>query len=181
MFRSGKKPRQAGSPSDNPLAKRVVRGDDSPTEPLKPSSHTRTNIDPTEAATRLIGSSDDARLAPGDPPVAILLLIGGPGKGRLVTLGYGMNHLGRGPDQRVRLDFGDEQISRSQHATLTYDRDGKRFFLQHGGGASLTYHDGAPVLEPLEIVDGARIRLGETELLFRTLVGPDFDWIIASP
>lgn len=181
MLISGKKSQQPDNTSNNPLARRVVHGDDSPTEPLQPTSHDGSSIDPAEAATRLIGTSNDNTLASEDPPVATLLVIAGPGAGRLVTMGYGMNHLGRGPDQRVRLDFGDEQISRNKHATLTYDRDGKRFFLQHGGGASLTYHDDTPVLEPLEIVDGARIRVGETELLFRTLIGPDFDWIIASP
>ena len=190
MFRSSKKPPKspanktsqitAGDPPDNARARRVVRGDDSPTVPLDPPPGPAGAIDPAEAATRLLHHSDDDTGTLADPPVAILLIIAGPGKGHLAPVGFGMNPLGRGPDQRVRLDFGDERISRSAHAALTYDGDGKRFYLRHGGGASLTYHNGAPVLEPVEIADGARIRLGETELLFRTLVGPDFDWVTAT-
>lgn len=180
MFRPTKKSHKPGVPPadtvDNPLARRVIRGDDSPTVPL---DGTAGAIDPSEAATRLLNQADDAH-ALTDPPVAMLLIIAGPGKGHLAPVGFGMNPVGRGPNQRIRLDFGDERISRSTHAALTYDSDGKRFYLQHGGGASLTYHNGAPVLEPVEIVDGARIKLGETELLFRALVGPDFDWVTAS-
>jgi hypothetical protein len=176
MFKSRKKP---GKPAENPLARRVVRGDDSPTEPLEDAAGGA--IDPGEAATRLLDDGNGAAAALADPPVAVLLIIAGPGQGKLLTMGYGMNTLGRGHDQRIALDFGDERISRSAHASLTYDGKGRRFYLQHGGGASLTYHDDAPVLEPLEIVSGARIRVGETELLFRALVGPDFDWNTASP
>lgn len=188
MFRSGKKPPKdrkkvaaPGDKADNPLARRVVRGDDSPTIPLDNAHEAQQGVDPAEAETRLINNPAEAGSTLADPPVAILLIVAGPGKGKLLTVGYGMNTLGRGPDQRIRIDFGDERISRSSHSALTYDGEGKRFYLQHGGGASLTYHNGTPVLEPLEISDGTRIRVGETELLFRALVGPDFDWVIASP
>jgi len=177
MFKPRKKSRiPSKKASDNPLARRVARGDDSPTVPLEATSAARERVDPSEAATRLINSGDGDTQHPGDPPVAVLLIIGGPGKGELFRVGYGMNSLGRGPDQRVSLDFGDERISRSTHAALTYDGEGKRFYLQPGGGAALTYQGDAPVLEPVEVVDGARIRLGATELLLRILIGKDFDW-----
>ncbi|MEM1412252.1 MAG: FHA domain-containing protein, partial [Pseudomonadota bacterium] len=51
-----------------------------------------------------------------------------------------------------------------------------QFFLQHGGGKGVTYLNGSALLEPTTLESGDRILLGATELLFRPLVGEDFDW-----
>lgn len=189
MFKR-RKPRDPEK-DDNPLASRVVRGDDSPTEPLEPSGPPGAPGSPrpgTEAPTRRVEPGPDAPTrimenpsgAPAgdtaDPPVGALLVIDGPGFGGIVTFGYGMNTLGRGPQARIRLDLGDERISREDHARITFDPESGRCFLQHGGGPNLTYHGDAPVLEPVELADGDRIRVGDTILLLRLLVGPDFDW-----
>lgn len=174
MFRK-KRPTPPGD-DENPLASRVGAGDDRPTVPLDadPEAPTR-RLDPeTDAPTRLLGPAGDGPMA--DPPVGVLLILSGPGQGRLLAVGYGMNALGRDPGSRIRLDFGDERISRAAHARLSYDPESGRFFLQHGGGANLTYLNGAPVLEPAPLRSGDRLRLGDTELLFRPLVGEDFDW-----
>ncbi len=168
----------------NPLARRVGRGDDRPTQELDPANAGLRQAPPEardplrdEEATRLITPPVSGGESTGeDPPVAILLVIAGPGKGRLLEIGYGRNSLGRETGERVRLDFGDARISRQGHAIITYDERGRRFYLQHGGGAALTYHGEAPVLEPVTLSDGDRITLGDTQLLFRALVGDDFDW-----
>ena len=83
-----------------------------------------------------------------NPVVGWLVVIGGPGRGQVRPVGYGSNTLGRGEDSRVRLDFGDEQISREAHAVVTYDGRGRKFYLQHGGGTNLTYLGDEPVLVP---------------------------------
>ena len=83
-----------------------------------------------------------------DPAVGWLIVVCGPGKGRVCQLGYGTNTLGRGRNSRVRLDFGDVRISRDGHATVTYDSRGRKFYLQHGGGKNLTYLGEEPVLTP---------------------------------
>jgi len=165
---------------DNPLASRVVRGDDSPTEPVdaEDGSPTRRLETSADAPTRLLndspaGGTDDPM---ADPPVGVLLVVTGPGRGRLLHLGLGVNELGRSTDARVALDFGDGRISRRDHARVTYDPEGRRFYLQHGGGPNLTYLDEAPVLEPVVLPDGARLRVGDTVLLFRALAGENFDW-----
>lgn len=192
LFKRGKR-RPEATPARNPLASRLDLGDDSPTDPADDdaagpraprggeapattSAGTPGTIGP-EAATRIVSppsGADDAGVA--DPPVGVLLIVAGPGTGRVLTFGHGMNAIGRGADQRVRLDFGDPRISRERHALVTYDGQGRRFYLQHGGGASLTYLRGEPLLEPANLEDGDRIVLGDTELLFRPLVGDDFDW-----
>lgn len=111
-----------------------------------------------------------------DPVVGWLVVVAGPGKGRALQLGYGANTLGRGNTDRVSLNFGDERISRSGHATVTYDPRGRRFYLQHGGGTNLTYLGEQPVLAPTELPALSHIILGDTTLRFVPLCGEDFDW-----
>ena len=60
-----------------------------------------------------------------DPPVGWLVVVRGPGQGHVVTMGNGSNSLGRDPGERVCVDFGDETISRSGHAIITYDPQGQ--------------------------------------------------------
>jgi hypothetical protein len=111
-----------------------------------------------------------------EPVVGWLVVIDGPGRGQSLKLGYGVNTIGRGPDARVSLDFGDEEISRSGHAMLTYDTKGRKFYIQHGGAANLTYLGDVPVLQPHEIKGREIIGIGNTRLIFVPFCGPDFEW-----
>ena len=136
-----------------------------------------------EPKTQLMGArrsaaSEGAAKKDGmdDPVVGWLVVVDGPGKGISVTLGYGMNSIGRSATDRVALDFGDQQISRSSHAVVTYDPRGRKYFVQHGGGKNLTYIGDQPVLTPLELKGGEEILLGDTKLRFVPFCGKDFDW-----
>ena len=111
-----------------------------------------------------------------DPVVGWLVVVEGPGKGRSVQLGYGSNSLGRGATDRVKLDFGDDQISRNGHAVVTYDPRGRKFYVQHGGGTNLTYLGDRPVLTPTELPALSHINIGNTVLRFVPLCGAEFDW-----
>lgn len=111
-----------------------------------------------------------------DPPVGWLVVVKGPGQGRSVTIGNGMNPIGRDHAERICVDFGDATISRHGHAVITYDPKGKQFYIQHGGGKNLTYMDDAPVLVPTELQGFSKIVMGETVLLFVPLCGERFDW-----
>lgn len=111
-----------------------------------------------------------------DPVVGWLVVIAGPGRGNTLTLGYGLNGIGRGPRARVQVDFGDLEISRDQHAVITYDPKGRRFYLQHGGGTNLTYLKQQPVLMPTELKGDEVIVIGQTRLRFVPLCGAAFDW-----
>ena len=142
----------------------------------------------SEEKTRVVGrrpgrkeksDSQDRKEEAGameDPISGWLVVVGGPGKGRALTLGYGANSIGRGDTNRVRLDFGDDQVSRGTHATVTYDPRGKRFYVQHGGGTNLTYLDDEPVLTPTDLPALNHISLGDTVLRFVPLCGDEFDW-----
>ena len=126
--------------------------------------------DPSAAASSSGGDAMD------DPTVGWLIVVDGPGKGNVRSLGYGMNKIGRGADQRVVLDLGDEDISRDCHATVTYDPRGRTYFLQHGGGTNLTYLDNSPVLTPVDLKAEAQFTVGSTTLRFVPLCGVGFDW-----
>ena len=138
--------------------------------------------------TRLVGGrrrqADRDRLqeqadktdAMDDPVVGWLVIIQGPGKGRALKLGYGANSIGRGEVNRISLDFGDDQISRDQHTTVTYDPRGKKFYVQQGSGTNLTYLNDQPVLSPTELSTGNDITLGNTVVRFVPFCGQEFDW-----
>ncbi|MEE4376583.1 MAG: FHA domain-containing protein [Candidatus Competibacteraceae bacterium] len=111
-----------------------------------------------------------------DPVVGWLVITEGPGRGRVLNLGYGLNSIGRGPKVRAQLDFGDLEISRNGHAAIVYDPRGRRFYLQHGGGTNLTYLNDQPVLAPQELTGHEIILIGQTQLHFVPFCGPDFDW-----
>ena len=105
-----------------------------------------------------------------------IVVVGGPGQGHALPLGTGMNSIGRGPDARVRIDFGDDEISRSDHARLAYDPRRRLFHLSHGAGANLTYLNGEVVMAPSEIESGATIEIGATTLRFQAFCSKEFDW-----
>ena len=167
------------SDSDNPLARRFGEGDDSPTVRLDDDDDTASAGH--DARTRIIAESHletgTAESGPmNDPPAGLLVVVAGPGKGHLLPFGYGMNGIGRDPGMRVVLDFGDERVSRENHAMVTFDSRAGKFYIQHGGGSNLTYLGEEPVLTPQELSHRDRIRLGDTELMFIALCDGDFDW-----
>ena len=120
------------------------------------------------------GRAEDDPMA--DPPVGWLAIVDGPGKGRVATLGIGVNSIGRDSAERVSLDHGDAMISRTNHAAITYDPRGRKFYVQHGGGTNLTYVDDEPVLAPRELEPLAHVQMGNTVLRFVPLCGAGFAW-----
>ena len=166
-------PRKAGIGSGDRL--------EAPTVPLDDSGRVG------EVRTRIIRPrrGDDQADAPAaakgddpmrDPPVGWLVVVRGPGKGRVLTLGNGMNVIGRGAACRVRMDFGDDSISRTNHARVAYEPRQRRFLLSHGDGSNLTYVNREVVMGSLEIESGAMIEVGETTLRFQALCSREFDW-----
>ena len=145
----------------------------------------RDRVEPQDQATRVVGAHKRGRSAAGgaqdedpmaDPPVGWLAVVGGPGKGRVLRLGNGLNIIGRSAEMRVSLDFGDANISRVNHARIVYEPRERRFLLMHGDGTNLTYLNGELVMASVEIASGNEIQLGDTTLRFQALCGPEFDW-----
>ena len=109
-------------------------------------------------------------------PVGWVVVIEGPGRGSCFSLTTGMAQIGRGEDQTIRLDFGDNAISRNNHAAIVYDPAERKFLLGHGGKANIVRLNGQPVISNENLNDGDRIHLGETTLMLKTLCCADFDW-----
>lgn len=129
--------------------------------------------------TRLIGSTidkDDKLQSAQDPVVGWLVIITGPGLGHAFQIGYGNNPIGRSDHNRISLPFNDDQISRVNHATVSYDPKGRKFYIQPGTGTNLTYLDESPVMQPTELTSGHDITIGSTTLRFTAFCGETFDW-----
>ena len=168
--------------------------DSETTDPASAGARAETALsDDGSPATQIIGArkrssgtkSEEKASSPGssdrsepmeDPVVGWVVVVDGPGQGASLTLGYGMNSIGRAPSERICLDFGDNQISRTNHAALTYDPRGKKYFVAHGGGKNLTYLGDEPVLMPVELKGGEEIMIGDTKLRFVPFCGAEFDW-----
>ena len=178
---------RAGAGADEPTA--VEGRDGTSTKATEPGFAGRRSILGVEVGgfeetrTRRAGPSSPSAIerpgesSGGDPGFVVgwIVIVEGPGRGASRPLGYGMSAIGRGESASVRLDFGDDEISRT-HCQIAYDHRNRKFFLQHGGGQNLTYLGDDPVLAATELTAGARITLGRTVLQFVPLCGPSFDW-----
>ena len=122
--------------------------------------------------TQFIRSGD----TDADPVAGWLVVVKGPGRGGFRPIYVGMNSIGRETNQRISLSFGDDMISREEHAFIAYDEEARQFYLQHGGKANLVRLAGRPVLSPTELQPYDLIRIGKTTLRFIPLCGPDFAW-----
>ena len=127
---------------------------------------------PAPAKTMMVRAVD----VQTDPVAGWVVVVKGPGRGDFRPIYVGMNAIGRAPGQRVSLPFGDDAISREEHAFITYDEESRRFYIQHGGKANLIRVGAQPVLVPTELKANDRIRIGKTTLRFVPCCGPDFSW-----
>ena len=152
--------------------------------PLAP----RRNVRVARVRTRIMGfganasandmfdvASDDAS-GSLDFPVGWLVVTQGPGRGKSFTLQNVVSTIGRGLDQTITLNFGDDTISRSNHAAVAFDDQMNACFLGYGGKANLVRLNGRPVLTTEQLAHGDLIRIGETDLRYVALCGPDFVW-----
>ena len=110
-----------------------------------------------------------------DPPVGWVVIVRGPGRGVVATLGSGRNPVGRGAESRIRLDYGDTTISR-EHTVIVYEPKQRNFHLLPGDGRNLTYVDEEPVLQPRELAGLEQLQVGDTVLRFVPLCGDGFSW-----
>lgn len=120
-----------------------------------------------------------AGTAAGDalsPVVGWLVIVDGPGRGRSIELGYGMNIVGRSAGNRVVLDFGDDQISGDDHFRIAYDGSHRQFHLVPGRGTNLVYVGESPLLAPMALIAGSELAVGSTRLRFVPLCGESWDW-----
>lgn len=167
---------------NDPVKTRLVRRDEDQKIPARPSApaveelnRTRMIMRPTPTTTasapEVRSGSDTDRLV-----VGWLVVVNGPGRGRFASIYDGLNSIGRGPNEATILNFGDDGISREQHAFITYDYKTRLFYLQHGGKAGIVRLNDQPVLQPMILNDRDVISISQTTLRFVAFCGPHFDW-----
>jgi hypothetical protein len=112
-----------------------------------------------------------------DPVVGWLVVVGGPGLGAFRPIYEGNNSIGRGPRQRIPIDFGDNMISAEEQAYIRYDSVERSFLLVPNLTKTnvVAVNDirptGAVKLEAMDM-----ITMGRTQLAFVPFCGADFDW-----
>ncbi|MGZ2257333.1 FHA domain-containing protein [Roseobacter sp. A03A-229] len=125
-----------------------------------------------------IGATEGATASPQNEkfPVGWLVVVEGPGVGHSFSIFTGASMIGRGDDQVIKLDFGDNSISRHNHAAIAYDEEQNKFYIGHGGKSNIIRRNARPVLSTEELHHADLIRIGETTLRFVALCGSDFKW-----
>ncbi len=112
-----------------------------------------------------------------DPIVGWLVVVGGPGLGAYRPIFEGNNAVGRGPDQRIPIDFGDNTISSTEQAYIRYDSMDRSFlFVPNLAKTNVVAVNnrkptGAVKLEHMDV-----ITMGRTQLAFVPFCGEEFDW-----
>ena len=107
--------------------------------------------------------------APASNPFARLVIIGGPGAGNIRPIYPGLNAVGREASNRVPLDFGDDTISRRQHALIVVDAVTGTMQIRDGGKINPIVVNGAIISGQAALTFGDTIELGTTTLLVQSL------------
>jgi type III secretion system (T3SS) inner membrane Yop/YscD-like protein len=109
-----------------------------------------------------LDTEDKGTQLPGRQVLAKIMVLDGPGAGTSLAVYSGDNAIGRSPENRIALAFGDEAIHRVGHAWITA-RDGK-FSIEHGGKSNPLYVNGEKVSDRRPIGLGDQIKVGATTL-----------------
>jgi FHA domain len=109
-------------------------------------------------------------------PVAWLVVVDGPGRGASYALHDGVSRIGRGDDQTVCLNFGDNSISRENHLSIAYDAEQNAFYIGQSGRSNIVRLNNKPLLSTEQVRNGDQIRVGETTLRLAALCSEDFSW-----
>jgi len=168
LYRGFKKSGSSPSPPAEPT-RRIARPEAAKRSRLKGTPATNS------MAARPAAAAGDAL---SSLVVGWLVIIAGPGRGKVLPLGYGVNDLGQGAGARLRLDFGDESIIHENQAAIIYTMRSRRFYLQ--SVATGTWLDGRMIRESVELKGNETLQIGQTRLRFVPLCGSGFDWCAGS-
>ena len=89
----------------------------------------------------------------------MVTIVEGPGTGNSFAIYSGDNAIGRGPQNRIELNFGDETIHREPHAWINAEE--KSFIVQYGGKTNPVHVNGRRVEGIHSLAIGDRISKGQ--------------------
>lgn len=95
-----------------------------------------------------------------------LTVVEGAAAGQSANVYSGTNQIGRGSDMRVQLNFGDDTISRQQHAVITFDAAKGEARIYDGGKPGGVWVNDSRVTGDTDIKFGDTVKLGDTVLRF---------------
>lgn len=110
-----------------------------------------------------------------EPVVGWLVCIRGEYHGASFNLKSGRNSIGRALTMDIAL-AQEKSVSRERHASVTFDPQQKKFFVQSGENRGLTYVNGELLMSFKELNPYDVISLGACKLMFLPLCGENFDW-----
>jgi hypothetical protein len=183
-------PAASGSPVTQQTAAEAVREAKAPARSHYEAGEPTTRVvrGKTPEAAAVAGASAKTQVVRGkpkvarssfdqDPVVGWLVVVGGPGLGSFRPIYEGNNAIGRGSDQRIPIDFGDNTISSAEQAYIRYDSMDRSFlFVPNLSKTNVVAINnkkptGAVKLEQMDV-----IMMGRTQLAFVPFCGDEFDW-----
>lgn len=112
-----------------------------------------------------------------DPVVGWLVITGGPGLGAFRPVFEGNNTIGRAPNSRIPLDFGDDSISFEEQAYIRYDGTDRGFlFVPNMSKTNVVSVNAKRPTTAIDLAAMDVIIMGRTQLVFMPFCGPEFDW-----
>ena len=142
-------------------------GSEAPTRPMDEGTS-------SGAKTRWIGEHEGGGDPSIEPVVGWLVVIEGPGKGAFRPLADGFSKIGRGPDQHVTLDFGDNKISNDKHFEIGYDDKQRTFVVIRGESRNPVRLNDKMLASEADLHHGDKLEVGDTTLMFVPFCAPEF-------
>lgn len=115
-----------------------------------------------------------------EPVVGWLVCIEGIQMGKDYKIRKGSNFIGRSEEMDISI-AGDNTISKTNHASITYDPKMRKFTIAPGESGGLIYLSNQekkdePVLNAEELSAFDVIEIGKSKFIFINLCGPNFNW-----
>lgn len=143
---------------------------------MKKAGSQKSAPEPEKDDTKTIAFWDRNSDTQTEPVVGWLVCIKGGSAGNSYELRTGANKVGRLENYNDVVISGDMQISGKEHLVITFEPKKRKFYLQQGGGMSLSYLNGALLNGSAVLGDRDRIELGSSTLVFVPLCGDGFGW-----
>lgn len=166
------KPQEKHMEFDGTNTTRIVRGGPKASGPAEPAAD-------ESARTQLVRGRQPLKRGQFvvDPVVGWLVVTGGPGLGAYRPVFEGNNAIGRSPDSRIPIDFGDEAISSEEQAYIRYDSNDRGFlFVPNMSKTNVVSVNNKRPTSAVELAAMDVIVMGRTQLVFMPFCGQEFDW-----
>lgn len=110
-----------------------------------------------------------------EPVVGWIICVEGEYMGESFQLKSGRNNIGRSLAMDIAL-AKEKSVSRERHASITYEPNKMKFYIQSGESSGLTYVNDELIMMFTELSDYDVITLGQSKFVFLRLCGEKFSW-----